>query len=297
MNLEGLLAAFARDNRLLAQPAQGGRTVRIIRELAAAVRPREVLAATPQDVVAYLAGLRSAGRTQKTAQNAKYALSAFFNWAGRAALTRDNPCRLVRMRRPDRPPPPVLIATTLEQLLAAADAAGVGPAVRLAVGTGLRLSELCRLRWEDVDLAGRALRVQKSKSGEPRIVPISTLAAAALASQQAISGGLVHVFPARKCGRGYSHLVDKPVGVDSMLRALAPVRAAVPEFKLLAGRRVGRGWHLLRHEFATRLCEADVNLIKIADWMGHSSTEMTRRYVRLRRHYDPDIESVTKGRP
>ena len=41
----------------------------------------------------------------------------------------------------------------------------------------------------------------------------------------------------------------------------------------------GFRFHDLRHEYGSRLGDADVNLKKIARLMGHSTTKMTERYV------------------
>lgn len=41
----------------------------------------------------------------------------------------------------------------------------------------------------------------------------------------------------------------------------------------------GFRFHDLRHEYGSRLGDADVNLRKIARLMGHSTTKMTERYV------------------
>jgi integrase len=38
-------------------------------------------------------------------------------------------------------------------------------------------------------------------------------------------------------------------------------------------------FHDLRHEYGSRLGDADVNLKKIARRMGHSNTKQTERYV------------------
>lgn len=42
---------------------------------------------------------------------------------------------------------------------------------------------------------------------------------------------------------------------------------------------VGFRFHDLRHEYGSRLGDADVNLKKIARLMGHSNTKQTERYV------------------
>lgn len=59
-------------------------------------------------------------------------------------------------------------------------------------------------------------------------------------------------------------------------------RAAVGDFFRKACERAGvEGFrfHDLRHEYGSRLGDADVNLKKIARLMGHSNTKQTERYV------------------
>lgn len=59
-------------------------------------------------------------------------------------------------------------------------------------------------------------------------------------------------------------------------------RATVDHFFRKACKRAGVGgfrFHDLRHEYGSRLGDADVNLKKIARLMGHSTTKQTERYV------------------
>ena len=57
-------------------------------------------------------------------------------------------------------------------------------------------------------------------------------------------------------------------------------------FRQACGRAgiTGFRFHDLRHEYGSRLGDADVNLKKIARLMGHSDTKMTEHYV----HPDED---------
>jgi integrase len=78
-------------------------------------------------------------------------------------------------------------STTLERLLLAADRQqnwAIAFAVRLAVATGMRRSELLNLRWADVDLQAHTLNIRTSKNGHPRQIPLSPSALALLSSRQ-----------------------------------------------------------------------------------------------------------------
>src|SRR6202171_6235226 len=99
--------------------------------------------------------------------------------------------------------PPVTAAEqrflTLEQLHALAEAAGVNRPLGYVLGTcGLRFGEVAELRWRDVDLPGRRLRIARSvtlvdgafeigspKSGKGRTVSLPALVADLLAPGEA----------------------------------------------------------------------------------------------------------------
>jgi len=53
-----------------------------------------------------------------------------------------------------------------------------------------------------------------------------------------------------------------------------------------------RGWHLLRHTFASRAAQAGVPIPKLSAWMGHKSIATTMIYAHLAPGYDADIERV-----
>ena len=52
--------------------------------------------------------------------------------------------------------------------------------------------------------------------------------------------------------------------------------------------RVVRGWHTLRHSFASNCAASGVDQRLINSWMGHQTAEMERRY----RHLFPDQQQA-----
>ena len=73
-------------------------------------------------------------------------------------------------------------------------------AFRLYLLTGLRRSELLSLRWRDVDVKAREIRLADTKSGKPHIVPLSSEAIAVL-KELPRGFGNAYVFPGRAKGR------------------------------------------------------------------------------------------------
>jgi len=60
--------------------------------------------------------------------------------------------------------------------------------------------------------------------------------------------------------------------------------------------RVLRGWHVLRHSFASNLAAEGVDQRIINDWMGHQSEAMVRRYRHLLPSQEHDALRLAFGR-
>ena len=160
--------------------------------------------------------------------------------------------------------------------------------VRLMLLSGLRISEVLGLRWQDVDRAGSKVRVRQAvvqaKVGKPkskrsrREVPVTDdiiwrdLAQRRLASQHSGDDDLV-----------FGTATGKPAYANNHYRWLKPAMA-----------EAGVGWagfHNLRHTFASRLFHAGEKVTVVSKLLGHSSPSFTlERYI----HVIPD--DVPDGR-
>lgn len=137
--------------------------------------------------------------------------------------------------------------------------------VLLAIETGMRQSEQMGLRWENVDFANRVLTVPRSKHGEKRHVPLSDTALELLRDMPSrLKGPLVYPSPVKR---------DRPMTFSPIRPAFerAVERSGLADFH----------WHDLRHTFASRAVMAGVDLMTVAEWMGHRSLAMMRRYAHL----------------
>ena len=139
----------------------------------------------------------------------------------------------------------------------------VAAALRLLILTGCRRNEILTLKWEDVALEARELRLRDSKTG-PRIVPLPDAAVSVLAAVPRVPGN-PWVITGAKPGGHLSNLNDHWLRV----RAMAG----------LEGVRL----HDLRHSFASRALALGESLSTIAQLLGHGQVTTTARYAHLAR--------------
>lgn len=143
--------------------------------------------------------------------------------------------------------------------------------LRLAIQTGLRLSEIISLRYADVQL-GRAAHVRcHGKGRKERCTPLTQQTATALEAWLHERGGSPDdvIFPNARGGP------LSPDGVQYMLaHHVAVAQQSCPSLK---NKRVSP--HVLRHTAAMELLQAGVDRSVIALWLGHESPETTQIYL------------------
>jgi len=154
----------------------------------------------------------------------------------------------------------------LAQLLmcAAAHSPTMHAAVMVSVGSGVRMGELRRLRWSDVDLDGQRLRVLITKNNEARSVYLPPAVVEALRALKRLPV-LGQVVVADEKGQPVSkewieyrwHLIRQAAGLH--------------DFR----------WHDLRHSCASFLAQNGATLLEIGNVLGHKSPSVTMRYSHL----------------
>ena len=140
------------------------------------------------------------------------------------------------------------------------------PVFLFALGTGMRIGELCGLQWRDIDFRRRLIHVERQlapvgglttpKSGKSRIIPMSHTAEKALGMvPQGV--GPAPVFTQHR---------------NTFAEALRALQAPIGK-QLTA--------HVLRHTFASWAVQAGTQLAVVAKILGHSSTATTEIYAHL----------------
>jgi integrase len=134
--------------------------------------------------------------------------------------------------------------------------------VVLALNTGMRRGELLSLKWEQVDLAQGRIRVLNAKTNSStRSIPVNSIVHNLL-SELSRNKKSQMVFPSsRRAGKGF---LDLKKGFKKAVQL-----AGLPKIR----------FHDLRHTFATRLVQKNVDLITVQHLLGHVNISMTARYA------------------
>ena len=139
------------------------------------------------------------------------------------------------------------------------------PMVLLSLNTGIRRGSLFALRWSDIKDGTLTVRAASSKSGKTIHIPLNQTAQKVLATwqKQTHGDGEALVFPSPKgggrmdnCNSAWTKLLKK---------------AGIVNFH----------WHDMRHDFASRLVMAGVDLNTVRELLGHADLKMTLRYAHL----------------
>ena len=218
-------------------------------------------AITPRMVESWLARLRDERRNKPSTRNRYLSvLKTMFKMAHRWGYLGTNPLLLVRMAPAQSIIPAALTEEEVDKLLSELPLHNQR-IVRVAVDTGMRLSELQRLEWGDVDFGAGYLRVRHTKNGEFRVIPMTTCVRQMLQTMRdELDGQRVHDLPVLT-------FTDARYSIEK-----AAKRADVGHVH----------FHMFRHTFATRLRDRGVPLDRIKELLGHKTMVMTLRYAKVR---------------
>jgi integrase/recombinase XerD len=231
-------------------------------------------------VSAFLDDLEQARGTSARSRNVRLAaIHAFFHYAALRAPSHSGLIQRVLAipsKRYDRTPIAFLTGLEIEALLAVPDQhTWAGRRDRtlllLAVQTGLRVSELSGLCWQDITLGtGAHVRCQ-GKGRKERCTPLRKDTSAALRAWQREQQSRPEepLFPSTRGG---------PLGRDGVAYLLAKhVATAQQHCPSLRGKRVSP--HVLRHSAAMALLHSGVDSAMIALWLGHETMDTIQMYL------------------
>jgi len=128
------------------------------------------------------------------------------------------------------------------------------PIVTLALESGMRYSEIIGIEWNRVDLSRGVIRLERTKSGRRREVPMRQVVYEILAGLPGGREGLV--WPEQSIRTAWETAVDRAKLAD---------------------------WHFrdCRHHFASWFMMRGGNLLALSKILGHAKVSMTEKYAHL----------------
>jgi len=218
----------------------------------------------------FIASEHRRGLSPTSLQRRLSACRSYYAWLLKHGAIAASPATGLRAPRAPRKLPQVLDVDEAVQLVEVDTDAPLGlrdrALLELFYSSGLRLSELCALRWRDLDLASAMVLVH-GKGNRERTVPVGSHAMAALLAWRKDSGGEADkpVFP----GRGGGAISQRAVQIR--IRQLAQRQGL---FKHVHP-------HMLRHSFASHILESSGDLRGVQELLGHADIATTQIYTHL----------------
>ncbi len=203
------------------------------------------------------------------------AVRSFFQFLVRHGIVEVNRARLVSTPKTPKLLPRVPSAEQTNRILDQLPASEIRrkyperdrAILEMLYGCGLRVSELAGLNMEDLDVAGRWIRV-RGKGKKEREVPVPGKAAEALEEwlvKRRPASGEAAVF----LNRNGRRLSDRSI------------RAIVKRYAVLLGGDPSIHPHTLRHAFATHLLAEGADLRAIQELLGHARLSTTQKYTQI----------------
>jgi len=132
--------------------------------------------------------------------------------------------------------------------------------------TGVRVSELCGLKVDDVDLVHGLLRVN-GKGQVERTIELERKGMQALKTWLAVR-------PASATDALFLNYQGEPIGSRG-------VQKLIMKYRSQAGITKRVGCHALRHTFASVKAQRGVSAFQLQEWLGHASLNTTQIYVHM----------------
>lgn len=172
--------------------------------------------------------------------------------------------------------PQILSLEELERLFMSAKNPKHRAVLMTTYAAGLRVSEVTRLKFSDIESDRMLIRVEQGKGRKDRYTLLSPRLLAELRTYWQIDRPRPWLFP------GQDLCTPMPIGTAQRIYYHAKKGAHIQH---------GKGIHTLRHCFATHLLEAGTDIPTIQALLGHRWIGTTMMYVRISRRHLTSVRS------
>ena len=216
----------------------------------------------PYDIRFYLACEKDKGLQDRTIENERACLSAFFQWMEIEEFIPVNPCRKIKpikyadvIRKP-------FTATELDVLRNSCESAKERAILETLVSTGIRVSELQYMNIEDIDFQKMTVHVKNGKGAKERYTYMNEVCVFYLKrylnSRQDDNPALFLSRKGRLTNAGIRYILNEISGRSGIFNVHP---------------------HRFRRTFATSMINRGMDIQEVKELLGHSNIETTMEYI------------------
>lgn len=209
------------------------------------------------------------------------ALRAFYRYLVRRGLSQVNPATELKTPKLKRKLPKFLEVEKMQETVEMPTDVGTRAAhardramLELLYGSGLRVSELCGLDLDKLDLEQGSARVL-GKGHKERVVPLGGKCRTALQDYLLVRTELRHPKYRTQDERALF------LGERGARLGVRQIQLLVKKYGVLSTGNADLHPHALRHSCATHLLDAGADLRSIQELLGHASLSTTQRYTHV----------------
>lgn len=163
--------------------------------------------------------------------------------------------------------PPVMTASEIKKLIDGVQNVKHRTIIILLYSSGMRLSEIAKLKITDIDSKNMRIKVVQGKGAKDRFTILSEHVLLELRAYYLVYRPQLYLFNGNKPScpmslRNIQHLVQKWMAVTGLNNKNYTV-------------------HTIRHSFATHLVDNGTDLHTVKELLGHSNLQTTMRYLHL----------------
>ncbi len=147
--------------------------------------------------------------------------------------------------------------------------------VELFYGCGIRTTELCQLKVQDVDLKEQTVTIVKGKGNKSRVVPIGQYAVYYI--QLYLEKARKYMLKGKRNDPGYLFLSQRGNPFNNTTINKSVMRSVAKKLD----KKKYLSCYSFRRSVASHLLAGNVDITYIAKLLGHSSLRTTQRYLRV----------------
>src|SRR5215217_5644558 len=235
---------------------------------------------TTDDLNEFLAHLAYAGWSGVSRARKLAAIREFFRFLKVNGVVDDSPVEGFDTPKRERRSRTYLTPEEYHRLLAAAEGHPRDFCIlTLFLQTGIRISELCELRLDDIDLAAATLTVRIGKGMAARTIELEKKGTRS-----------VKTWLSLRESSPYNHLF---LNRDGEPLKEWGVRDLLEKYCTQAGITKRVTPHSLRHTFASYKAQSGVSPFQLKEWLGHARLDTTSIYVHLARQNAKKVMEAT----